>query len=200
MQFSTNLHTKNTKICQSERSLSSPLVFRSLHIKYVSERQSRYVYNVSKPIFIVSRIPVNLNRYPSLSFNSYKCFIHTSQDNIYNSDKNKEQYINDLFKDRVAPVIPFDRNLIKGSCLNNTDKISKAKFLKEWGSKAGIYLIEYKHYLNIYYIGRTNLLKIKKILFEHSKAESQSKFHLFMCLTGIEHFNLHILEVCAETK
>lgn len=46
------------------------------------------------------------------------------------------------------------------------------------------------------YGGRTN--QIKKRLYEHSKAESNSKFHLFMRLIGIEHFNIHILEVCAE--
>jgi hypothetical protein len=43
---------------------------------------------------------------------------------------NKEEFIQDLFKDRIVPVIPFDRNLIKGSCLNYADKVSKAKFLK----------------------------------------------------------------------
>lgn len=59
-----------------------------------------------------------------------KCFIHTYQENN-NSNKNNEEYIQDLFKDRIAPVIPFDRNLIKGSCLNFTDMVSKAKFLKE---------------------------------------------------------------------
>ena len=128
--------------------------------------------------------------------NISKCFIHISQNknNSHNSNKNNEEYIKDLFKDRIAPVIPFDRNLIKGSCLNYTDKILKAKFLKEWGSKVGIYLIEYKYNPNIYYIGRTNLFK--KRLFEHSKAESTSKFHLFMRLIGIEHFSIHILEVC----
>lgn len=129
----------------------------------------------------------------SLSFRAHisvlspqrKCYIHTSQDSN-NSNNNKEEYIQNLFKDRIAPVIPFDRSLIKGSCLNYTDKVSKAKFLK--GSKVGIYLIEYKHYPNIYYIGpwpgkaRTN--QIKKRLYEHSKAESNSKFHLFLRLTG----------------
>ena len=61
------------------------------------------------------------------------CFIHTSQDKIdsNNNNKDKDEYIQDLFKDRIAPVIPFNRNLIKGSCLNYTDRISKAKFLKQ---------------------------------------------------------------------
>ncbi len=136
-------------------------------MKYVSGQG--YVSNISKPRFIVTKIPVNYNTYLSQYFNisSSKrtfevpkrsssllgiCFIHTSQDKIdsNNSNKDKDEYIQDLFKDRIAPVIPFNRNLIKGSCLNYTDRISKAKFLKEWGSKVGIYLIEYKYYPNIY--------------------------------------------------
>lgn len=164
-----------------------------------------YLSNTSKPIFIITKRPVNYNHtYPIPEDKEYlnisKCFIHTSQNknNSNNSNKNNEEYIKDLFKDRIAPVIPFDRNLIKGSCLNYTDKILKVKFLKEWGSKVGIYLIEYKYYPNIYYIGRTNLFK--KRLFEHSKAESNSKFHLFMRLIGIEHFSIHILEVCPLAK
>ena len=74
----------------------------------------------------------------------------------------------------------------------------RAKFLKKWGTKAGIYLIEYKHYPNVYYIGRTNLFK--KRFFEHWKAESTSKFHLFIRLIGIEHFSFHILELSPVAK
>jgi hypothetical protein len=56
-----------------------------------------------------------------------------------------------------VPAIPFDKNLILASCLDLTNKILKDKFLDEWGTKAGIYLIEYKHDPRIFYIGRTNL-------------------------------------------
>ena len=136
------------------------------------------------------------NTYLSQHLDTSRRFLHTTQhkNSSNNSNKNTSQYI----KDRVAPVVPFDRNLIKGSCLNFTSKILKDKFLKEWGSKAGIYLIEYKHYPNIYYIGRTNLFK--KRLYGHWKAESHSKFHLFVQLMGIENFNVHILEVCPVSK
>lgn len=180
--FSTYLHTKNNLKGYPVRTYCTPRgtqsSLTSLYMKSTSFRTHLSVLSLRE---LASR----------------KCFIHTSQVNNKNNN-NKEEYIQDLFKDRIAPVIPFDRNLIKGSCLNYTDKVSKAKFLKEWGSKVGIYLIEYKYYPNIYYIGRTN--QIKKRLYEHSKAESNSKFHLFMRLIGIEHFNIHILEVCAETK
>ena len=191
----SSLHTKYTQYGHPQSTAQG--VFLSLDIKYVS--RFGYLSNISKPIFIALQIPVNYNTYPSQYFKISRCFIHTNQDNnnSNNSNNNKEEYIQDLFKDRIAPVIPFDRDLIRGSCLNYTDKISKAKFLKEWGFKAGIYLIEYKYYPDIYYIGRTNLFK--KRIFEHSRAESPSKFHLFVRLIGIEHFNIHILEVCPET-
>lgn len=212
--FHTNyLHTNIIQKGDSERNYSiSGLLFPSIHMKKVSGQVC--VSDNLKPRFMVRKIGVNYNTAkPPLRwslFNMFysrntlkvldsskgRCFIHTVGDN--NNSNNKEHYIQDLFKDRIAPVIPFDRNLIKGSCFNYTDKISKAKFLKEWGSKAGIYLIEYKYYPNIYYIGRTNLFK--KRFFEHFKAESNSKFHLFMQVMGIEEFNIHILELCPETK
>jgi hypothetical protein len=94
-----------------------------------------YLSNTSKPLFIITKRRVNYNTYPSEYLNISKCFVHMvapqNKNNCNNSNKNNEEYIKDLFKDRIAPVIPFDRNLIKGSCLNYADKILKAKFLKE---------------------------------------------------------------------
>ena len=124
-----------------------------------------YLSNTSKSIFIITKRPVNYKTYSSEYLNISKSFPHTSQNknNSNNSNKNNEEYIKDLFKDRIVPVIPFDRNLIKGSYLNYTDKILRAKFLKEWGSKVGIYLIEYKYYPNIY--KRPNLIMLAYINF-----------------------------------
>lgn len=45
----------------------------------------------------------------------------------------------------MCQAIPIDKNLTLASCLNFTNKIVKDKFLNEWGTKAGIYLIEYKY-------------------------------------------------------
>ncbi len=39
-------------------------------------------------------------------------------------------YIKDLYKDRLAPVVPFDSNLILASC-NLSDVKDKSEFLKE---------------------------------------------------------------------
>jgi hypothetical protein len=207
--FSTFLHTKNLKIKRMERTFSTPRArarsITNLDIKSTSFFLTRSVAERSN--YLNFAIPFLLLNQRCKRFGlaeKQKCSIHTYPayavvNNSNNSNNNKEEYIKNLFKHRVAPVIPFDRNLIKGSCLNYTDKVSKAKFLKIWGGKVGIYLIEYKYYPDIFYIGRTN--QIKKRLYEHSKAESNSKFNLFMRLTGgIKQFNIHILEVCAETK
>ena len=139
----SSLHTKYTQYGHPQSTAQG--VFLSLDIKYVS--RFGYLSNISKPIFIALQIPVNYNTYPSQYFKISRCFIHTNQDNnnSNNSNNNKEEYIQDLFKDRIDPVIPFDRDLIRGYCLNYTDKIYKEKFIKEWGFKAGIYLIEYKY-------------------------------------------------------
>jgi group I intron endonuclease len=103
-------------------------------------------------------------------------------------------YIKDLFKDRAAPVIPFDSNLILDTC-NLGDIKERSVFLKEWGTKGGIYIIEYKYNPLIYYIGRTTLLKRR--MNNHIKAESNSKFHVFLNLIGLEHFQFSIIETCA---
>lgn len=66
-------------------------------------------------------------------------------------------HIKELYKDRIAPVKPFDK---LATCTDYLDKALKSKFLKEWGCSAtnsGIYLIEYKHDPLVYYIGRSSL-------------------------------------------
>ena len=90
-------------------------------------------------------------------------------------------HIKNLYKDRIALVKPFDRKPI-ATCTDYLDKAIKSKFLKEWGSKSGIYLIEYKQDPLVYYIGRSSL--IKKRLYDHFKANSINKFHLFLRLVG----------------
>ena len=91
-------------------------------------------------------------------------------------------YINELYKDRAAPVISFNREYILATCTNFDDKKTRGAFLKEWGSKSGIYLIEYKYDPFIYYIGRTTLFKRR--FNNHIKAESGSKLHIFLNLIG----------------
>lgn len=106
-------------------------------------------------------------------------------------------YIKDLFKDRIAPVIPFDSNLILAS-FNLSEIKERPEFLKEFGSKGGIYLIEYKYNPLVYYIGRTTLFKRR--INNHIKAETTSKFHAFLNLIGLEHFKFSIVEISSPSE
>lgn len=105
-----------------------------------------------------------------------------------------QSFIKELYKDRNAPVKPFDREPILATCYNCLDKTIRSEFLKQWGSKSCIYLIEYKHDPLVYYIGRTTTFKRR--FNNHLKADSGSKFHIFLNLIGWEHFNISIVEVC----
>ena len=107
-------------------------------------------------------------------------------------------YIRELYKDREAPVIPFDRDLILATCHHCLDKNKKSEFLKEWGHKGCIYIIEYKYNPFIYYIGRTTMFKRR--FSNHLLANSNSKLHVFLKLVGWEHFNISILEVCSSEE
>ena len=106
-------------------------------------------------------------------------------------------FIKALLKDRRIPTNIIDKSVL-ATCHDFTNMPVKAMFLKEWGNKAGIYLIEYKYDPSIFYIGRTNLFK--KRFYEHWKAESSSKFHLFIRLVGIKHFKFHVIEVCSKSE
>jgi group I intron endonuclease len=132
--------------------------------------------------------------------------LNLDQENIDNSNKdlNVEDlkalhslYTKDLFKDRIAPVVPFDSNLILVSC-NLSDDKERSELLKEWGSKGGIYIIEYIHNPLIYYIGRTTLFKRR--INNHIKAETHSKFHAFLKLVGLEHFKFSIIEISSPSE
>ena len=81
------------------------------------------------------------------------------------------------------------------TCYNILDKNVRSELLKEWDLKKCIYLISYKHDPDIYYIGRTNLFSRR--LYNHLKADSSNKFHLFLNLVDWEYFNVSILEVCS---
>ena len=97
------------------------------------------------------------------------------------------EYIRELYKDRGSSNT-FLSDLILATCYDCLDKNKKSEFLKEWGSKGCIYIIEYKYDPFIYYIGRTTLFKRR--LSNHLLADSNSKLHVFLKLVGWEHFNI----------
>lgn len=116
----------------------------------------------------------------------YYTTLVTENDNIEDVQALHSTYVRELYKDREAPVIPFDRDLILATCYHCLDKNKRSEFLKEWGSKGCIYIIEYKYNPFIYYIGRTTLFKRR--FSNHLLANSTSKLHVFLKLVGWEHF------------
>jgi hypothetical protein len=59
-------------------------------------------------------------------------------------------------------------------------------------------LIEYKYNPLVYYIGRTTLFKRR--INNHINAETNSKFHVFLRLIGLEHFKFSIVEICSPSE
>ena len=66
-----------------------------------------------------------------LDIRKYYTTIVTENDNIEDLQALHSIYIRELYKDREAPVIPFDRDLILATCHHCLDKIKQSELLKE---------------------------------------------------------------------
>jgi hypothetical protein len=118
-----------------------------------------------------------------------KRFYHSS------SDGNSE-IINALYKNRIDPSLKlklFDSEVVD-TCYNLTSTEQKSLFFNKYNDKGGIYLIQYKDDLKIFYIGRAK--NFKKRLNAHLKTKEKDKFHLFANLVGWDKFNFSIVEIC----
>lgn len=82
-----------------------------------------------------------------LDIRKYYNTLFTENDHFEDLQALHSIYIRELYKDREAPVIPFDRDLILATCHHCLDKNKKSEFLKEWAHKGCIYIIEYKYNL-----------------------------------------------------
>ncbi len=107
-----------------------------------------------------------------------------------------------LYKDRIAPVIPFTHPTLM-TCFNFMNKEEKGKFLKELSdlmSKKGgrdigvIYIFQYKKDPNIYYIGKTTSLKAR--LNSHLSNRKFDKYHIVAKKLGWSNFTLSVVEIC----
>ena len=113
-----------------------------------STKLSEVKFNTSRFAYISDSLSYNnkFKRFYSIKSNSSGYLLSNDEFNLYkenldNSNKyfNFEEdlralhslYIKDLFKDRIAPVIPFDSNLILAS-FNLSDIKERSEFLKEW--------------------------------------------------------------------
>lgn len=106
-------------------------------------------------------------------------------------------FIQKLYINRVAPVIPFDvkrYNLVLDVCTQFNNPEVRNKFLNTWGSKSGIYIIGLIDDPCVYYIGKTSNFRMR--FYAHLQAKTHSKFHKLLRLAGIGRFYVAILEVC----
>lgn len=106
--------------------------------------------------------------------------------------------IKELYKDRLAPVKPFNDKTIL-SVSNVLDLAQRVEFfnqLKKIG-KGGIYLVQYLNDPLVYYIGRTNNFEYR--LKTHLNRKLSDKFHLFANIVGWDNFTISIVELC-ETQ
>jgi hypothetical protein len=95
-----------------------------------------------------------------------------------------------------TPLIKFTDKKIM-TCTDISDKFKRLAFIKELGSKSGIYLIQYKENPLIYYIGRSALLKNRLTLHRRpSHASLKDRFHVFANLVGWDKFTVSIVEFC----
>ena len=76
--------------------------------------------------------------------------------------------------------------------LTSTEQI--VLFFNKFNDKGGIYFIQYKDDLSIYYIERAK--NFKNRLNAHLNTKVKDKFHLFANLVGWDKFNFSIVEIC----
>lgn len=88
--------------------------------------------------------------------------------------------IKELYKDRLAPVKPFNDKTIL-SVSNILDLAPRAEFFNQLKKKVGIYLIQYQNDPLVYYIGRTNHFEYR---FKTHLKRKLSKFHVFANIVG----------------
>jgi len=103
---------------------------------------------------------------------SNKRFFHSTFDG--NND-----IINALYENRIdsCPKGKLFDSKIVDTFYNLTSTEQKVLFFNKYNNKGGIYLIQYKDDLSIYYIGRAK--NFKNRLNAHLKTKVKDKFHLF---------------------
>ena len=116
----------------------------------------------------------------------------------FNGNNGNNDIINALYKNRIVPSA--GQKLFDGSAdvvdtfYNLTSTEQRVLFFNKYNNKGGIYLIQYKDDLSIYYIGRAK--NFKNRLNVHLKTKVKDKFHLFANLVGWEKFSFSIVEIC----
>lgn len=97
-------------------------------------------------------------------------------------------------------LIPLDIKPII-SCYHPTTLVHLDVFKQQIKNLSGIYLLEYKHAPNIYYIGRSIDLtsRLSKHFKESYYTSQRTKLHTLMKSIGPEHLNIHILQTTVSS-
>ena len=106
-----------------------------------------------------------------------------------------------LMENRLAPVITFLHDTLI-TCSNILDAEEKTEFFnklsnliveRKYNDSGVIYIFQYKHDPNIYYIGRTTSLRTR--LNNHLSKYKFDKFHIIAKNLGWENFILSVVEI-----
>jgi len=104
--------------------------------------------------------------------------------------------VKDLYTDRLAPAKPFTDKVVL-SVSNILDVSLRAQFFSQLKDKGGgIYLFQYKHDPNVFYIGRTTQFVYR--FRSHINHKLSDKFHVFGNLVGWDNFTVSIVEFCEK--
>jgi hypothetical protein len=156
-------------VCVSKRLYSSTPEVKEFSVKY----KNKYELTQEQKEALIGIPPLLFLCIPRLYVGATHRGISQVQRRFINMEKSCEnkpdkesdlkslhsKYIKELFRDRIAPVKPFDVKPI-ATCTNFLDKALRRQFFKEWGSNSGIYLIEYKHDRSIYPIFSRQLIRL----------------------------------------
>lgn len=98
-----------------------------------------------------------------------------------------------LYKNRQAPLIPFEENVV-GVCEDLTSRTALSAFFRNLPGKGGIYVFTMKKNPNIFYIGRAK--DFQKRLKTHFNINLNDRFHVFARTIGWDKFNFSVIEIC----
>ena len=145
--------------------------------------------------------------FPHYPFTNYinAFFVHPFHTSNYYLSNNKN-ILDSLLNSRLAPVIPFTHPVLItcDNFLNQTErnsffsKLSDLILEKKENDLGVIYIFQYKHDPNIYYIGRTNILRTR--LINHLSKYKFDKFHIISRNLGWENFSLSVIEINNYSK
>lgn len=105
-----------------------------------------------------------------------------------------DKYTEALYKNRKAPLIPFEGKVVS-VCKDLLSSTAINTFFKGLqGKSGGIYMFTLKSNSSIFYIGRAK--DFQKRLKSHFNANLSDRFHVFAKTVGWDKFEFSVIEIC----